>query len=143
MKTYSNDQYGYSIQYPADWTMVEATYGPIFTSPKPLAGVVVGAIPGASALGDESKITDLFVASLKGTFKDIKTVSEDTRTFNGVAWRYLIVTASYSGLDTKWDLYAKIHTNGVGYVFVGYASTATYDEQSQNFTRMMETFRLP
>jgi len=142
MKVYSSDKYGFSIQYPADWLMTESAYGPVFSSAKTVAGVTIGAIPGANFLGDEKALVNQFVGSLQtqGIFKDVQVLSEDTRVFNGLEWRYLIITSSYSGMKTKWDLYARIHTTGTGYVFIGFAVLESYDQVSPTFVKMMESF---
>ncbi len=142
MKVYTSDKHGFSIHYPADWLMTESASGPVFSSARTVAGVAIGVIPGANLLGDEKALVNHFVTSLQtqGTFKDVAVLSEDTRTFNGVEWRYLVITSSYSGMKTKWDLYAKIHTTGTGYVFIGFAVMDSYDQVTQTFTEMMESF---
>lgn len=141
MKTYSSSEHGFSIQYPADWIMKEGSTGPMFTGTRELAGANVGAIKGAGTLGDEKYLTDLFVAMFKGMFDDMKIVSEDTRTFNGVTWRYVVITGSYGGMAIKADMYTTIHTSGTGYVFMGFAGTLNYDKQTHTFASMMESFK--
>ncbi|MBU0491690.1 MAG: zinc-ribbon domain-containing protein [Chloroflexi bacterium] len=140
-KTYTSAEHSFSVQYPADWNVQEGASGPQFSSSTEMIGAIVGVIPGASALGDEKALTDLFVSIFKGTFQDLEVMSEDTRTFNGVDWRLVSMTGSYGGVNIKADLYAKNHTNGNGYVLMGFAGTANYDQATQTFAAMMDSFQ--
>jgi len=135
IKTYSSARYGFSIQYPSDWRVQESNNGVTFASKVDLTEVTVGGI--SNFRGDEKALTD----SLLSYFKDAQVVSEDTRTFNGLTWRYLAIVGTYSGASTKWDVYARVHTNGTAYLFVGVADVTDYDERTQTFTEMMESFK--
>lgn len=136
MKTYSNAKWGYSIQYPANWIVEEEQVYTAFNNidePETWAFVTVY----YTARGEKALIDDA-VASEKerGSLKEV--VSEGTRTFNGVTWRYAIIATHSS---TFLDLYAWIDAAGRAYMFFGSSNDANHDKQTQIYLQMMESFR--
>lgn len=136
LKTYTSTERGFSIRYPADWTVKEETYTVSFSSDDTHIWVSVAVV--YDFQGDDKTLLDQFVDLLRNRNLVKEVVSEDTRVFNGLPWYYLVITDPAGNI---FDLYGRVHSNGWGYIFMGAADPARYEEQSRLYTRMMESFR--
>jgi len=114
-KTYSSAKFGFSVQHPADWSVREDDQSVEISSDTEFGGINVLVFSGFT--GDEKALTDMMVAEFKKETSDLVTASESTRTVNGAAWRYLVMTRTTGGIATQSDVYARVQ-GGAGYIFI-------------------------
>ncbi len=136
MKTYSSSAFGLSIRYPTNWTVKEETYSTSFYSSDSHIWAIVSIVYNFQE--DDKSLLDRFLDLLRARNLVKEIISEDSRTFNGLPWLYMVITDPAGNI---FDLYGRVHTNGHGYIFMGAADQARYGEQTGLYTQMMESLR--
>ena len=136
MLTYSNAQWGYSIQYPSNWLLLEEQAYTVFQSANEANTWVL--ITVYNTVRSERALIDDALASQreKGNLKEI--ISEGDKTFNGLSWRFVIFSTNSSTFE---DWYARNGADGKAYMFFGASNSKNHDRLSQLYLEMMESFQ--
>ncbi|RJP47664.1 MAG: hypothetical protein C4583_16060 [Anaerolineaceae bacterium] len=136
MLAYTNAQWNYSIQYPSNWLLLEEQAYTVFQSANEANTWVL--ITVYNTVRSERALIDDTLASQreKGNLKEI--ISEGTKTFNGLTWRFVIFSTNSSTFE---DWYARIGADGKAYMFFGTSNGRNHDRLTQVYLEMIESFR--
>ena len=148
--TYTNAEYGFSIDYPEDWDVMEDYMGTAVAFMGPLVledsyylniSVVVEQLPEEMTLKDYVKALDL---NLKRTTPDYNKVEEYSTTISGLPATVLVATAT-TALDGEdialRDTLAMFIKDEVAYTITYNAPEEFHDEYAEYFDLVISSFK--
>jgi hypothetical protein len=148
-KTYANSQYGFSVQYPADWTSQEGVSGTIVMFAGPTiasTGGVININIVSEKLSDSSKVSlsdyvKAGEAQLKKNFPDFTKTSDYNTTIGGQPAEVFVFTGSVNKISLKFAQ-TYLLKNNQSYVITYASGPDMFDKYSNAFNLAITSFKL-
>ncbi len=148
--TYTNSEYSFSVDYPADWDVKEGVVGLVvaFDGPTVLEGIYdVNINVNAERLHKEIALEDFVTASdlrARKTIPNYSTVKAYVTTINGLPAIVLVATLAVKSNGKKVDLknkYAIVIKDKVAYTITYDAPVECHDEYADCFDLVIGSFK--
>ena len=149
-QTYTNSEYGFSVDYPADWDVREGVVGLVvaFDGPTVLEGIYdVNINVNAERIDEEMTLRDYVVASdlrAISTIPNYKKVKEYAAEINGLEGTVLEATLAIKCNGKKVDLknkYAIVIKDNVAYTITYDTPAESHDEYADCFDLVINSFK--